>query len=431
MRLALALSIVTTSAGLFGAAARAQGRTVEVTDGGDIGAAVRAARPGDEIRVRRGTYGPLAIWGIRGTEEQPIRIVSVDGIAAAVLEGGSETLRIGNASAHVAIEGFEIRRSGDNLIHIDGGSHHIALRQLLAHHAGTDGDVIKVNQATHILIDAVDVSFPGRRSNSTDNPYQECIDLLDADHSVVRRSHIHDGGNMLVYVKGGSRSVRFEENVIATTTESAQEPCVGLGAWSDRELLQGELFEAIDVTFVNNVVAGCRAGALGLYDVSGAYIAHNAFVDNDRVVIEVRAGNGPASRSENVEITANLFLDTRGRMPSLYMRQAGRQVVRLDVHHNAYWNAGGPVLRAGDLFDIATETGIVRADPRVRGGTPQARNRRGLLETVRPRAGSPLLDAARAGRVTRDAVGCSRPVGAAPDIGPFEIDGAAPGVPAP
>lgn len=201
------------------------------------------------------------------------------------------------------------------MVHIDGGAHHIWLRSVYAHHAGRDGDVAKVNQARSIYLVRSEFAFPGARPDSA-NPSQECIDFVDADDIAVRGSYIHDGGNSLMYAKGGSRSVIFEHNVIAAQGPDAIDPMVGLGAVTDESLLDGADFEAIDVVFRNNVVVGGTAGAVGVYDGRNVVVANNLFLDNGGGVVEFCAGSGPLERSENVSFVNNLVVDTRGRMPA-------------------------------------------------------------------------------------------------------------------
>ncbi|MBK8695875.1 MAG: hypothetical protein IPN17_27340 [Deltaproteobacteria bacterium] len=119
-------------------------------------------------------------------------MVSVDGPRRAVIAGGSETLRIGDAASYLSFEGLELRNSTNNLIHIDGGSHHIWLRDVYAHHAGVDGDVLKVNQARASTSRALEFASPGS-ARVARRPSQECIDFVDVDDIVVRDSYIHDG----------------------------------------------------------------------------------------------------------------------------------------------------------------------------------------------------------------------------------------------
>ncbi len=370
-------------------AARAAGATdINVPAGASVHDAIRSARPGDRVLLRAGVHrGGDWIGPLSGTAAQPITILSADGPRRAVLEGGGETLRIGDASSYLIIDGLEVRGSGDNAIHIDGGSHHITLRNVFAHDAGVNGDVMKVNQAHHITVEDSEFARPGRRtSDAADNPYQECLDFVDVDDVVVRRSFFHDGGSMLFFVKGGSRNVLIEQSVFADQRAGASDPMVGLGGATDAEFLQGEQYEAFNVVFRNNVVANSANGGVGIYDANGVYVANNLFLNNNRVVIEFRAGNGPAAASDNVRVVNNIVADYRGRLPAPFIRSS-HAVRGLTTSHNVYWNNGAAV-PSNAFLPLATQPGYLVANPLV-GVPPAGADLPTIVAAVRPRATSP------------------------------------------
>ncbi len=428
---AIATSLVT---GCGAPAGDAPGQSSEHIDirlapGDSLASAINRASPGDRILVPAGTY-PGGGWiEHSGTASAPITIVSADGPRRAVIEGGGESLRIGNSS-YLVFDGFEVRNAGDNVVHIDSGSHHITLRNMYVHDAGDNGDVVKINQSNHITIERSEIARPGRRTDGGENPYQECLDFVDVDDSAVRDNFIHDAGSMLMFVKGGSRNTVIERNVYSGQRAGASDPMVGLGGPTDIELLDGEQFEVINVVFRNNVVMNGLVGAVAVYDAQGAYIANNLMVDNDRVLVEFRAGNGPAARSENVQIADNVMVDTRGRMPTPLMRSS-HGLSGLAVTHNAWWNAGGAIPTT-DLLDLASEAGHLTADPLV-GAASASAGRDAILSAVRPRAGSPLAGSgsdtsASPFGVTDDIMQTAR--GGAHDRGPFAL-GASSGSTAP
>ncbi|MDO9022546.1 MAG: hypothetical protein Q8S73_20240 [Deltaproteobacteria bacterium] len=112
-------------------------RRYHAARGGSIAAAVNRANPGDRVLVRVGTYAGGGWIQRSGTATAPITVVSVDGPRRAAIQGGGESLRVGG-SAYLVFDGFEVRNSGDNTVHIDN-SHHITLRNLYAHDAGPNG----------------------------------------------------------------------------------------------------------------------------------------------------------------------------------------------------------------------------------------------------------------------------------------------------
>jgi hypothetical protein len=309
-------------------------------------------------------------------------------------------------------------------VHVQGGAHRVVLRDLLVHHAGDDGDGIKVNQAHDIVIERVECHHPWRRPGQpSGNPAQECIDLVDAQRIVVQDSYLHDGGNMLMYAKGGSRDVVFQRNVIVGQEEGAIDPCVGLGAWTDRELLRGREYEAEDVVFRNNVVVRCRAGALGVYDARRVWIVNNTLVDNGPAAIEFRAGNAPREESRDVHVVNNVVADTAGGLEAAIVRHS-HEVTELEVMHNLYWNGGREVPAAG-LVDPHAEPGGVMADPVLvplaGEGSARVRAARSVALDGRSAAIDRGLALQGPGRVTDDLLGWRRPHGRGVDLGSIEF----------
>ncbi len=350
--------------------------------------ALQRARPGDRVLVRAGTYRGGGWIEARGTAQAPITVLSVDGPRRAVLEGGTETLRIGDGAAYLVFDGLELRNAGNNVVHIDGGSHHITLRNVYAHDAGSNGDVVKVNQAAHIFIEGGEYARPGARPGSSENPYQECIDFLAVDTLAVRDAWIHDGGSSLIYAKGGSRNVVFERNLINEQRAGASDPMVGLGGVTGVDFLGDGTFEAYDVIFRNNIVQGGASGGIAIYDARGAYIANNLFLDVNTVLVQFRPGAGSARRSENVRVVDNLFVDTRGRMPAPIGRTGSNQVTQFVWQHNLFWNNGGGV-PSSILLNVTSQTGHLLANPGV--GTMTG-DRITLARMLRPADSSPAAN---------------------------------------
>lgn len=356
---------------------------IQVPAGQSIANAINHAAPGDRVLVRAGIH-PGGAWIERsGTLVAPITILSSDGPRQGVIAGGTESLRIGNSS-YLVFDGLEVRDSADNTIHIDSASHHVTLRNVYAHDAGHNGDVLKVNQCHHIVIERSEFARPGARDAGVENPYQECIDFVDVDDSAIRDCWIHDGGSMLLFVKGGSRDTVLERNVFSQQRAGASDPMVGLGGATDLNLLGGEQYEALGVVFRNNIITGATMGAIGVYDANGAYIANNLLLNNDRVLVEFRAGNGPAARSTAVRIANNLFVDTRGAMPIPYLRSS-HGLTDFATTSNLFWNSGRPIPLSIGTLDAAGQPGHLVADPFV---TAVAGDRASIVFNARPMAGS-------------------------------------------
>ena len=417
---ALALAF---GASALAAASVANAADIDVRSGGSIASAIRTARPGDRVLVHAGTYtGGGWIGPVNGTASAPITVLSVDGPRRAVIEGGGETLRIGDASSYLVFDGFEIRNAGDNVIHIDGGCHHITLRNLYVHDAGTNGDVVKINQCNHMTIEDSEFARPGRRtSDAADNPYQECLDFVDVDDSVVRDNFIHDGGSMLMFVKGGSRNTVIERNVYSEQRAGASDPMVGLGGPTDLDLLGGEQYEIIGVVFRNNIVWGGRVGAIAVYDGNGVFIANNLLRHTARGLVASRAATAPAAQSTTVGVVDNLWVHTRGSMPTPYMRSS-HGLTDFATDSNLFWNAGR-ALPTSSLLTIASQPGHIASDPHV--GVPAAGSgRAAIIAAMTPPSSSPGAASGMDSSVTPygvvdDINGAPR--GAIHDRGPFAM----------
>ncbi|MBK6533216.1 MAG: hypothetical protein IPF99_27620 [Deltaproteobacteria bacterium] len=185
--------------------------------------------------VRAGTY-PGGGWiSASGTAAAPIRVVSVDGPRRAVIAGGSETCASATPS-YLSFEGLEPQLHQQPHPHRRRLAPHLAA-DVYAHHAGVDGDVLKVNQARSIYLEGSEFAFPGARSDS-ENPSQECIDFVDVDDIVVRDSYIHDGGNF-ADVRQGRRAGRgLREQRHRHAARGRHRPDGGPGASTDSSLLE-------------------------------------------------------------------------------------------------------------------------------------------------------------------------------------------------
>ncbi|MBI4835629.1 MAG: S-layer homology domain-containing protein [Candidatus Abawacabacteria bacterium] len=272
--------------------------------------AINNAEPGDEILLAAGTYRlSRQLWiDKQGTASQPIIIRSKDGDFAAKITGSPEEgINIGDGAAYLTLDGLEVYGMGDNVIHIQN-AHHITVQNVRAHDAGSDGDVVKVNQAHHISILRSEFSRPGARPGCPgENCWQEALDFVDTDDSIIHDNILSDFGNLAGYVKGGSTNVIIEKNIIQNQRAGAGDPAWGIGGWTDSELLRGKQYEANNITFRNNILRNNTYGALGIYDATNVTISNNQFINNHGTLIEFRAGNAPAEKSSNITIEGNTF----------------------------------------------------------------------------------------------------------------------------
>jgi hypothetical protein len=403
---------------------------------GGLRQACEIAQPGDAICLRAGDYPRAVYWdsGGDGTAAAPIVIRSYD---------GDRTARLASLTLHgrhyVHLIGLDIDgRGGGNAFHVDGRSQYITLQRSYVHDAGPDGDCVKVNQCDHISIEGNEIARPGLRGDG--ETYQEGIDFVDVDASVMRGNYVHDFGDMALYTKGGSEDTVIENNVISHQLSHNTNPATGFGQQSDPPLMRGAEYQSYRAVFRNNIIRDCPGGAIGTYDCfQGAF--YNNLVLNcgerrpggvDSGIVHQRTsttwmeGDTDSGRTTGADFFNNVFLDTRGEMPIVYQFRSGNYS-EFRTGNNAYYNAGQPVPSAG-LVDPNKEAGAVFANPRLLDPEAAATSYDGWLKALRLTAASrPLMDrgAAYAGRlprpgVTTDITGLTRPQGRAWDIGPYE-----------
>ncbi len=201
--------------------------------------AMQQAAYGDTIHVRAGQY-------VESFLEVPsgVTIVSEDGLyAAKVYAGAGEAFRFENGCTDAEIRGFEVSTGWDGGLYLMDSlvraynCSNIRMRDLMVHEAPADGDVIKIGGAgyttTNILVENCLVYNPApRNGDPTGNSgWQECVDIYPASYVTVRNCwifHTSVGlhrGDTLIYAKGGSTNILWENNVFGPRVGSPTGNC--------------------------------------------------------------------------------------------------------------------------------------------------------------------------------------------------------------
>ena len=323
--------------------------------------AIQNARPGDVISVS-GSYDlSRQLWiEAKGTEANPIYIVAANGRGSArfTMSGTTdEGINIGNNARYLVVDGLLFIHAGNNVLHVQGNASYITLRNLTLSDAGLDGDVVKINQANHIILEGSDLARPGRRVDTTENEWQEVVDVVDADYVTIRRNWIHDFGNLGGYVKGGSEHAQIVDNVIDMQRAGAGDPAWGIGGWTDTDISHNAVYEALETNFQHNVIAHASYGALGVYDARNSSVTNNLFLNNDGVILQMRAGNGSDQMSDGVIWRDNRIVDTRGSLPNVCEVQS-HDLRNISASNTVYWNNGGVISHESDCgFMPGAESG--------------------------------------------------------------------------
>ncbi len=300
--------------------------------------ALSKAMPGDRVLVEDGSYAGGLLTG-QGTAGALITIAAIHP-GLAILESSNEPLGIGSGSAYLVVDGFEVRNSVANTVHVVN-AHDITLSNLYVHDAGLESDVILIEQSQRIVLEGVQAARPGMHVGLP--PARDCIELVGVTDSTVGGSFIHDGAGVLIEARGVSQNIVFERNVIGDQHDLGDSPpAVGLGGLSASPLPGAAQYEVSGIVFRNNIVYGAANGAVGVTDAQHVAIANNLLLDVDRVGIEFRAGAGGAHASDDVQVVNTLFVDTRGTMPAPFQRSTDA-LTNFAASFDVYFNKGALV----------------------------------------------------------------------------------------
>lgn len=111
------------------AAAPPPPRSIEIAQLAEANLAAADLPPGSVVRLLRGVHRPLRLEGLRGSAEQPIRILSEGSGEVAMIAGGEIGLEL-RECRHVVVERLGLIGAGAAAIRIEGGEA-IELRELL------------------------------------------------------------------------------------------------------------------------------------------------------------------------------------------------------------------------------------------------------------------------------------------------------------
>ncbi len=284
------------------------------------------AHPYETVCVHAGTYNEswLAIPG-------GVTLLSADGpLAAKIFSDDQSAVRFEGVTG-ATIDGFEVYGTwdagepGDGLIRVLDADD-ILIKNVMAHDAPHDMDVVKVSgQVHHLTIEGLIAWNPGHRTNGM---YQEDVDIFgsgaqDRDpppvSDVIVRGcwlfHIDGKGDWLIYSKIYAENIMYENNVFGPSAGGGWgNAAVGIG--TEEASIPDASAPAVNHAVVrNNVFVGIKGdAALAVMNADDTWVYNNVFYDNSgsdlRSVIMLRGNNHPLGATR---VFNNIFV---GNHPS-------------------------------------------------------------------------------------------------------------------
>lgn len=166
----------------------------------------------------------------------------------------------------------------------------------------------------------------------------------------------------------------------------------------------------------NNIVYNTSGAGIHLWHApTGAIVSHNLSFSNRSVGIVFGCGDKPHIQCDNIMIANNIVMNNKS--PAFAIREMGNNTGSRVFNNIVYGNANNTI-----QMKTGTESGnVIGVNPRLVNFQPSGGG------DYHPAAGSPAIDAASSvGAVPNDIDLGARPVGAAADIGPYEV-GSTPG----
>lgn len=413
--------------------------------------ALDAANPGDEIRLRGGTYtsrelritkSNLTIRSQPGEWAKIVCGVGIEDESSCIWYSEPEVT--GGLLENLEIVGgyyygikFETNWDWGLPANQTRGVRNVTVRGCKIHDTGRD--CIKITPAcSGLQFIACEIYNSGvGPSNLPANggPNAEGIDNVNGDGMVVRHCYIHDISTTGVYVKGGAKDCIIEENLIYGVREAG----ILLGFYTDAEFFDRDgtnpLYHECQYSVArNNIVYNTGGAGIGFFAARNCSAYHNTVVTasgNFHAPLYFSPGEIWISETLtvtpanfNLEVYNNIFIDQSGTGDedfTVQIREGALSGTML-VDYNIYRKNSG----AARFDDGVTWPGLSFAQWKSQKGfdahsSEQFPMTDGYLH-LQP--GSPAIDAGRPSPALRDYDGLPR--SGAPDIGADEYGNGTP-----
>jgi hypothetical protein len=263
-----------------------------------IAKAADAARAGDTVYIRAGTYNERLVPKASGTSSSKLVFMGYPGEPKPVLNGqGQEPPGVVyvNGRQHVDIVGLEVRNAVDAGIWIIDSSY-ITISGNRTYNTVSSGIIVsEFGTNHHIYIDGNEVEL------CCNDGGQECISVSKCDTFEVTKNHVHHGGPGThggegIDIKFGSKNGIVAYNHVHHLSRQG----LYADAWT---------IDTRNVAFYGNVVHDCAFGAGvaseqggGLYDIT---FHNNLIYDTKGPGLYVLMSAGPLERIQFVNNTVH------------------------------------------------------------------------------------------------------------------------------
>jgi len=384
-----------------GAASSPPGCTIRVASDADIAAqqGFAAVRPGSTVCIAPGSYGQLAIVGVKATPASPVTFVVSPDTGAARFSAGV-LLRATSGVTVAGLDASRDPRAGPGAtVTLDVGAHDNVVRGLTVHDGyvgisigsseGPAGpgnqvidNVVRDHWNTGIAVgEFSDGTPPGNNviaRNRVSGSGGHGIEINDSNYIAVRDNVVASSGTGVHSVRQGGYSgihlyasapttaasphgIRTAHDVVAgnqvsgTGERPADQPCddgSGSGACTDGNGIQVDRYASLNEVVGNTVVGNAGAG-ISVYGATGNLIKGNVVYGNNQQAgrrkyfpgpgeIVLSAVNLPFGSTRGNTVVGNTATTTVHRIPAFYVSD----------------NAGPNRVSADNVWRRAPESGI-------------------------------------------------------------------------
>ena len=332
----------------------------------ELAAALRAAKPGDEIRLTSGTYRGGIHVTLAGAKDKPIVLTSDDPTQKAVIDGRSGLHLAG--SNYVTVSHLRIRGSTGNGLNIDDGGADAAERAVgirvldceiidTGPKGNTDG--IKLSGLKDFEITGCTVEGWGGSA----------IDMVGCADGVIQGCSItgKDGFDQSsgVQMKGGTTRITVKQNRFSNAGSRALNVGGSTGLAYFRPL--DAAYEAKEITVENNLIEGSET-AVAFVGVDGAVFRNNTIKQPGKWVMRILQESRDArfAKCRNVIFERNLIEYSRQSVRTFVNIGPDTQPETFVFKSNWWWCVDGATVKP-DLPAPETD-GVYGRDPKEAAG---------------------------------------------------------------